>query len=68
MACICQWTADLQEQCIPAVAIDVAHFSAMRTQAAADKIAQLVRERQVRWDAAEVAAARKKLLGEKERP
>jgi len=68
VSCVCQWTKDLQEQCIPAVAIDAAHFSAMRSQQSAEKIAQFVRERQIRWDPAEVAAARKKLLGEKERP
>jgi hypothetical protein len=66
VSCVCQWTKDLQEQCVPAVAIDAAHFSAMRSQASADKIAQLVRERQIRWDPVEVAAARKKLLGDKE--
>ena len=64
----CQWTVDLQEQGIPMTAMEVAHFSAMRSQASADKIAQLVRERQPRWSPLEVAAARRKLLGEKERP
>jgi hypothetical protein len=59
-----QWTPDLQTQGIPVVTIEAAHFSAMRTQASADKIAQLVRDRHPRWSMEEIAAARKRLFGE----
>lgn len=63
-----QWTPDLQEQGIPVVPIEAAHFSVMRGKSSAERIARLVRERHPRWRPAEVAAARKRLLGYKDRP
>jgi hypothetical protein len=58
--CSCQWTEDLQRQGIPAVALAKNHHNAIASQPGADLIAKLVREKQPRWDAAKVAAERKK--------
>jgi pimeloyl-ACP methyl ester carboxylesterase len=60
----CQWPEDLQFQGIPAVALAATHWAAVRTARGAELAARLVRERQPRWDREEVAAARKRLLGE----
>jgi pimeloyl-ACP methyl ester carboxylesterase len=57
-----QWTKDLQDQGIPAVRLWTAHFWVTRNRADARKIAELVREDQPRWDAAKVAAMRKKII------
>jgi pimeloyl-ACP methyl ester carboxylesterase len=61
--CRCQWTVDLQEQGIPAIALHKNHHNAIASQAAADLIARLVREKQPRWDRAKVAAEKKTILG-----
>jgi pimeloyl-ACP methyl ester carboxylesterase len=66
VSCRCQWPDDLQKQGIPAVPLDALHFQALRSQAGADKVAALVRNKQPRWDAATVAAERKKILAEAE--
>src|SRR5947209_4073262 len=60
-----QWPEDLQAQGVPAVALGTEHWLALRNERAAMVIARLVRERQPRWDAAQVAAMRKRLFGEK---
>jgi pimeloyl-ACP methyl ester carboxylesterase len=59
----CQWPEDLQGQGVPAASLPVTHWTAVRSARGAELAARLVRERQPRWDAAHVAAARKKLLG-----
>ena len=61
-----QWSQDLQDQGVPVVAMELTHFSVMRSTAGMERIAQLVRARQPRWTAAEVAAARTRLLGAKD--
>ena len=61
--CSCQWTKDLQEQGVPAVALHKNHHNAIASQAGADLIARLVREKQPRWDRTKVAAERKIILG-----
>jgi acetyl esterase/lipase len=61
--CSCQWTDDLQQQGIPAFALHKNHHNAIASQAGADLIAQLVREKQPRWDSAKVAAEKKTILG-----
>jgi pimeloyl-ACP methyl ester carboxylesterase len=63
VSCRSQWTADLQEQGIPAVKLFTDHLSAVRTWVGAEKIADLVRMRQPRWTQTQVAAARKAILG-----
>jgi pimeloyl-ACP methyl ester carboxylesterase len=60
----CQWTEDLQRQGVPAYPVKATHREVVRTARTAEVIARLVRERQPRWPAAEVAALRKKLLGD----
>jgi len=61
--CKCQWTEDLQQQGIPAFALHKNHHNAIASQAGADLIGQLVREKQPRWDPAKVAAEKKTILG-----
>jgi pimeloyl-ACP methyl ester carboxylesterase len=61
--CSCQWTPDLQEQGIPAIALHRNHHNAIVSQAGADLIARLVCEKQPRWDQAKVAEERKTILG-----
>jgi pimeloyl-ACP methyl ester carboxylesterase len=61
--CACQWTPDLQEQGIPAVALHKNHHNAIASLAGADLIARLVREEQPRWGPAKVAAEKKNILG-----
>lgn len=63
-----QWPEDLQAQGVPAVSLSTEHWQALRNERAALVIARLVRERQPRWDAAQVAAMRKRLFGEKAPP
>lgn len=62
--CSCQWTEDLQQQGIPAVALYKNHHNAIASQAGADLLARLIREKQPRWELARVAAEKKKILGE----
>jgi pimeloyl-ACP methyl ester carboxylesterase len=59
----CQWPRDLQQQGVPAVLLHTAHISAMHSKAVAAKLAELAREPQPRWTAAQVEAARPKILG-----
>lgn len=63
VSCPAQWPEDLQRQGIPAVILRTDHFSAVRTQAHAKFLAQLVCTEQLRWSIAEVETNRKKLLG-----
>jgi hypothetical protein len=65
VACNCQWTEDLQKQGIPVVAIKTDHFSAVRTKPNVQKVAELVKEKLPRWNADDVATARKRLFGSK---
>jgi len=60
----CQWTRDLQQQGVPAVLLPhTPHVTAMRSKATAARLAELVREPQPRWTAAQVEAARGRILG-----
>jgi hypothetical protein len=63
VSCRCQWTEDLQRQGIPAVALRKDHHNAIASQAGAETIARLVRERQSRWDSAQVAAEKRRSCG-----
>ena len=60
-----QWPADLQAQGVPAVSIGTEHWQALHGEQAAKVIARLVRQHQPRWSAAQIAAMRKQLWGEK---
>jgi triacylglycerol esterase/lipase EstA (alpha/beta hydrolase family) len=59
----CQWTRDLQLQGVPAVLLHTPHVTAMRSKSVAQRLADLAREPQPRWGAAQVEAARAKILG-----
>jgi hypothetical protein len=59
-----QWPHDLQEQGIPAHPLRTTHFTVMQSRAAAQVLADLVREKQPRWDAARIEKARRTILGE----
>ncbi len=63
VSCRSQWSEELQRQGVPAIPLATTHFLVMRTREGAEKIAELVRDRQVRWDAAKVSAAKQKILG-----
>ena len=63
VSCRSQWSPDLQAQGVPAYALRTTHLEAMRSSRSAELISRLVKEKQKRWDAATVAAVRKKLLG-----
>jgi hypothetical protein len=58
-----QWSADLQEQGIPAIVVEHSHFTVMQSGSTAETLARLVREPLPRWNRDEVAAARKRILG-----
>jgi pimeloyl-ACP methyl ester carboxylesterase len=56
-----QWPEDLQRQGIPVHLIHADHLHAARSRAGVDLITQLVEDRQPRWNAFDVALARKRL-------
>jgi pimeloyl-ACP methyl ester carboxylesterase len=58
-----QWTEDLQKQGVPAYLMHCTHWDAVRSARAAEFLARLVRTPQPRWDAAQVAQVRKRMLG-----
>jgi hypothetical protein len=58
----CQWTDDLRQQCIPAVPLRVDHQSIVRGKAFAPKLAELVREKQPRWDAEKIRLEKSRLF------
>jgi pimeloyl-ACP methyl ester carboxylesterase len=64
VSAVCQWTPDLQEQGIPAVVLSAGHSGVVHGQPGVGVIARLVREHMGRWDAAAVAAARPRILGD----
>ena len=60
--CLCQWTADLQQQGIPVVPLAVNHRQATRTERGVAALCRLVREKQPRWDRAQVEKVCKELF------
>jgi pimeloyl-ACP methyl ester carboxylesterase len=56
-----QWPEDLQAQGVPAVSVETEHWRVVTAERTAQILARLVRDSQPRWDAAQVAAARKRL-------
>jgi pimeloyl-ACP methyl ester carboxylesterase len=58
-----QWPDDLQKAGVPVVHSSVNHFLVMQNPAAAKAIAELAREKLVRWSPDEVEQARKVLFG-----
>jgi pimeloyl-ACP methyl ester carboxylesterase len=57
----CQWTEELQRQGIPAYPLGTSHWSAVRGKKGAELLAELARAPQPRWDARQVAAARRRM-------
>jgi pimeloyl-ACP methyl ester carboxylesterase len=62
--CRCQWSEDLQRQGVPAVTLPATHWTAVRAAKGVELAARLVREPQPRWDASQIQAARKRVLGQ----
>src|SRR5204862_7217419 len=60
--CICQWSPDLRKQCIPVVSLEVSHHQTTRTARGAETLARLVREKQVRWENAQVEQVTQQLF------
>lgn len=58
-----QWPEDLREQGVPAVAVVSSHFAAMTGEKGIAAIAEVVKGKVVRWDAAQVKEAKKALFG-----
>src|SRR5262249_23077274 len=52
--CVCQWTPDLRKQCVPVTPFLARHYEVTRTEAGIELLAKLVREKQPRWDTAQV--------------
>jgi pimeloyl-ACP methyl ester carboxylesterase len=63
----CQWTPELQEQGIPAVPLWAGHSGVLHSKVGIEALVRLVRERIGRWDAATVAAARQRILGDEKK-
>jgi pimeloyl-ACP methyl ester carboxylesterase len=63
VSCRSQWSEDLQKQGIPVYPLGSTHWRIMFSDKAVEKMAELVREQQPRWDAKRVAVAKKELLG-----
>jgi pimeloyl-ACP methyl ester carboxylesterase len=61
--CDCQWTRELQQQGVPAVVAFTQHAGAMMSPVLANRIAELARDPQPRWDAFQVETVRRKLFG-----
>jgi pimeloyl-ACP methyl ester carboxylesterase len=60
-----QWPEDLQAQGVPAVPLRTEHWEALRDSRAAQVIARLAKEKQPRWNTAQVTAMRQRLWYEK---
>jgi hypothetical protein len=56
-----QWSKDLQDQGIPALALHTTHFTVMYSKAQAQKISEIVREDTPRWNEIQVASMKKSL-------
>jgi hypothetical protein len=59
----CQWTVELQEQGIPAETIFIQHVGAMYSTRLANKVAEILRTPQPRWQKEQVVTARPRILG-----
>jgi pimeloyl-ACP methyl ester carboxylesterase len=57
-----QWHEDLQGQGIPVVIVRTTHFTVTQSKTAAERVAELVRERQPRWNASQIAEGKRNLL------
>jgi pimeloyl-ACP methyl ester carboxylesterase len=62
VCCDSQWSEDLRCQGIPAVLLHCMHSGVVRSRIGEEKIAELIREKQPRWDSEKVAAEKPKIL------
>ena len=62
--CDCQWTADLQYQCVPVIAIKVAHPVVPRVAKGVEAIAEAVRQDLPRWNPERVREMKVELFKE----
>jgi triacylglycerol esterase/lipase EstA (alpha/beta hydrolase family) len=62
--CDCQWTADLQMQCVPVVPIKVEHRQAPRNETGIEAITAAVRRDQPRWKPEHVREVKSELFGQ----
>jgi pimeloyl-ACP methyl ester carboxylesterase len=60
-----QWSEDLQRQGIPALLLPMGHNSVLRTEAGIEKVAALVRDKQLRWTPEQVAEKKLVILSPK---
>jgi pimeloyl-ACP methyl ester carboxylesterase len=58
-----QWPTDLQRQGIPASLVAANHFDAIKAPHAVERIAELARERVIRWTPAQVETGRQIIFG-----
>src|SRR5207247_1995436 len=61
--CLCQWTADLHKQGIPAILVTGGHRDTVRDAKLAVTLARLVHDNQERWSADRVEQAKKDIFG-----
>jgi pimeloyl-ACP methyl ester carboxylesterase len=61
--CVCQWTADLQKQGIPAYGFVSGHREMVHSAKYAEALANLIRDKHDRWNAERVEKAKKELFG-----
>ena len=64
LSCQEQWTADLQEQGIPAMVLEQKHFAVLREVDGIRSLSKLISDKQPRWNCEEVRTARQLILGE----
>lgn len=58
----CQWTPDLREQGVPAVAVPLNHLQAMRSTQGVNAIAAALQKKHQRWDKEEVERSLPRIL------
>lgn len=61
-----QWPQCLRHQGIPVLRLHTTHFTVMHSDSVARRLAELVRDRQPRWNPPEVFEAERSILGEPE--
>ena len=61
--CVCQWTADLQKQGIPAICVTGGHRQVLGDAKFAATVAELINSKQGRWPVARVEMAKKEFFG-----
>ncbi len=63
VSCRSQWSEDLQKQGVPVFPVSTTHWHVMASGKAIERMAELVREPQPRWEAKKVEGLKKQLIG-----